>query len=114
MTALDRVTDALRQAGSDQRLGGNWNCPGPSHSNGDAHASLHVAYNGTGVALTCHTGCSFEDIMTAIDLKPSEAFDEPLQKKEPTYYPYQNADGEILFAKLRYYEPKRFSIKHPL
>jgi hypothetical protein len=51
--------------------------------------------------------------MTAIDLKPSEAFDEPLARPEPIYYKYLSADSEVLFAKLRY-EPKRFSIKHPV
>jgi hypothetical protein len=51
--------------------------------------------------------------MEAIDLKPSEAFDEPLARAEPIYYRYFSADSEVLFAKLRY-EPKRFSIKHPI
>lgn len=113
MTAEDRVISALNAAGCSQRYGGNWNCPGPMHGNGDRNPSLHMGYNGRTVALKCHTGCDIRDILSAIGLEMTDLFDEPMTKPEPVYYRYLDADGEVLFAKLRY-EPKRFSIKHPV
>jgi len=110
VTAFDRVTDALRQAGSEERGRGAWNCPGPGHANGDARPSLSVAYNGTDVGLYCHVGCSFKDIMDAIGLKPMDATDK--ERREVRRYPYLSTEGEILFAKVRY-EPKDFRIEHP-
>lgn len=112
MNALDRVTDALRRAGSDQHYGGNWNCPGPMHDNGDMKPSLSVAYNGTNVVLYCHVGCSFKEIMDVIGLKQIDATDKEQERREVNRYPYLDADGEILFAKIRY-EPKDFRIEHP-
>lgn len=111
--AFEKVTDALRMAGSSQRHGGNWNCPTGAHSNGDAHPSLHVTSNGSGVGLYCHTGCATEDILSALDMKKAELFDEVLEHLPPKYYHYTDEHGEVLFAKLRYV-PKRFSIKHPV
>ena len=112
MDALTRVTDALAAAGSSRKFNGNWQCPGPMHSNGDRNPSLHVAYNGRTVALKCHTGCDIREIVDALGLEMTDLFDESLEKKEPVYYRYLSGEGEVLFAKLRY-EPKRFSIKHP-
>lgn len=112
MSALDKVTAALHAAGSSQRHGGNWNCPTGNHYNGDVKPSLSVDYKSGKVVLCCHLGCETEDIMSALDLKWDDMFDEPLAVSEPHYYKYVSGDGEVLFAKLRYV-PKRFSIKHP-
>jgi hypothetical protein len=109
--ATSRVTEALISSGSNER-NGNWNCPGPLHGRGDLKPGLHVAYDGRGVALTCHVGCTTAQILDAIGLTYKDLFDEPLEKREPLYYKYLDSDGEVLFAKLKHF-PKRYSIKHP-
>lgn len=112
MSALDKVTAALHAAGSSQRHGGNWNCPTGNHYNGDVKPSLSVDYRAGKVVLYCHLGCETRDILDALDLKWDDMFDEALTRPEPTFYRYVSPDGEVLFAKLKYF-PKRFSIKHP-
>ena len=112
MSALERVTDALISAGSSQRYGGNWHCPG-SHSNGDRNPSLSVSYNGRTVRLKCHTGCTTEDILEILGLEMTDLFDEPLVRREVARYKYLSDHGEVLFAKIRM-EPKDFRISHPV
>ena len=112
MTALDRVTDALTAAGSSQRYGGNWHCPGSMHSSGDRNPSLSVAYNGRTVALNCHLGCDTNDILEILGLEMTDLFDEPLVRREVARYKYLSDHGEVLFAKIRM-EPKTFTIEHP-
>jgi len=74
--------------------------------------SLSIKYSSGKVVLYCHLGCETRDIMEALDLRWDDMFDNPLTRPEPTYYRYLSPDGEVLFAKLKYF-PKRFSIKHP-
>ena len=112
MNALDKVAAALHAVGSSQRHGGNWNCPTGNHYNGDVKPSLSVDYRAGKVVLYCHLGCETRDILDALDLKWDDMFDEALTRPEPTFYRYLSPDGEVLFAKLKYF-PKRFSIKHP-
>jgi len=112
VNALDRVTQALTAAGSSQRHGGNFNCPTGNHSNGDVKPSLSVDYRAGKVVLYCHLGCETRDIMDALDLKWDDMFDEALTRPEPQYFKYTSREGEVLYAKLKYF-PKRFSIKHP-
>jgi 5S rRNA maturation endonuclease (ribonuclease M5) len=113
VNALTRVTDALISAGSSQRFGGNWHCPGSMHSSGDRNPSLSVSYNGRTVRLKCHTGCSTEDILEILGMTMTDLFDEPLIRREVARYKYLSGDGEVLFAKIRM-EPKDFRIKHPV
>ena len=108
MSALERVNDALISAGSHQRYGGNWHCPG-AHANGDRNPSLSVSYNGRTVRLKCHTGCTTEDILEILGLEMTDLFDEPLVRREVARYKYLSDHGEVLFAKIRM-EPKTFTI----
>lgn len=111
--AISRVEEALHSAGSSRHSSGNWNCPTPNHERGDIKPSLHITYDGKGVGLYCHLRCETREILSAIGLGMTDLYDEPLVKPEPIYYKYLSDTGEVLFAKLRY-EPKRFSIKHPV
>ena len=112
MTAYDRVTEALHAAGSSQRYGGNWHCPGTGHANGDRNPSLHLASDSKGVALSCHRGCDTKEIVEILGLEMSDLFDEPIERREVARYPYLDESGEVLFAKVRM-EPKDFRIRHP-
>ena len=110
--AVDRVIEALHAAGSSQRYGGNWNCPGTGHPDGDRNPSLHLTSNGKGVAVTCHRGCDTKEIVEILGLEMSDLFDEPIERREVARYPYLDESGEVLFAKVRM-EPKDFRIRHP-
>ncbi len=107
MAALDRVEEALRQAGSDQKFGGNWVCP--AHE--DDRPSLSVASNGHGVALFCHANCPTDDILGVLGLSWGDLMEED-QRREVGRYLYKDKSGVVLFAKIRY-QPKGFSIMHP-
>lgn len=112
-SAYERVTAALTAAGSAQRHGGNWNCPGPGHLNGDRNPSLHVVADTTGVAMTCHAGCTTEEICAALGLKVSELFDEQAEpQREVARYRYRSANGRLLFWKTRYGPRKDFRVFH--
>ena len=110
MTAIDVVRSALMAHGSAER-GGNWNCPGPLHDGGDRKPSLHLTSDSRGVALTCHVGCSVEQITEAIGLSKRDLFNEPAERREVARYVYSR-QGRPLFAKVRF-EPKEFTIIHP-
>ena len=51
---------------------GNYSChcPGPMHKNGDINPSLSVKDGANGrLLLFCHAGCSFRDIVAALEQK---------------------------------------------
>lgn len=110
-TAFDKVTSALSLFGSN-RKGENWNCPTSSHTNGDRKPSLQVTRNGVGVGLYCHMGCGVDDIVEALGLTVQDLFDREQERQEVCRYQYQDDDGKVLFAKIRY-QPKGFSVVHP-
>ena len=99
MGTMEKITEALETHGS-KRYGQSWNCPGPMHSNGDRKPSLTVAQakGSDKILLHCFTGCEFEDIMSALALKPSDAFGEAQEKARYTYF---TADGKSTFEKIR-------------
>lgn len=112
-TALERVQEALSRAGSHQRYGGNWSCPGPRHANGDRDPSLSVKQGAQGAVLKCHTGCSYEEVIEALRLSPRDLFDEPNGPRDPVArYIYRDEQGQIQFAKFRY-QNKKFATFHP-
>jgi hypothetical protein len=111
-SSVEKVTAALIQHGS-MRKGPNWNCPTSNHANGDRNQSLTVSFNGAGVGLYCHMGCGANEIVTAIGLNMTDLFEgEDGQKTEVARYTYQDSEGQVLFAKIRY-SPKGFSVEHP-
>ena len=130
-------------------LGGKWNgrsgmasCPTANHKRGDKRPSLSIT-TGTKVPVLvcCHTGCTFKDVMEALESRGIISHDQgrlmaptltldtdsgnghhPVDDDEPAWptvtpiarvvatYPYYDADGTLLFEKLRY-EPKTFKIR---
>jgi hypothetical protein len=97
MDALGRVTAALEAHGS-RKHGGNWNCPGPGHANGDRTPSLHVTSDSRGVAMKCFAGCDTRDIVAALGLGMDDLWEEPLREVER--YPYRK-EGR-LYEKVRF------------
>lgn len=107
MNALEKVQAALEQAGSRKR-GPNWNCP--AHQ--DRTASLQVTPHKDKIGLYCHAGCVTEDIVHALGLEMGDLFDG--ERREVARYPYVDRDGEILFHKIRFENPKSFTLDRQL
>lgn len=100
---LDRL-DAVR------RTSAGWQARCPCR-NDDANPSLSVAEGDNGkVMMFCHRGagaCSFEEICKSIDISPVELMgdkkdDKPKGITFVKAYDYLDADGNLLFQKVRY------------
>jgi 5S rRNA maturation endonuclease (ribonuclease M5) len=93
-----------------------WEAKCPAHD--DRHASLTVAEGDDGrVLVRCHagTGCSFEEIVGALGLKPGDLFDhgqEQSGRRIVATYDYEDEHGALLFQAVRY-EPKQFLQRRP-
>ena len=68
--AFDRVTAALEAA--DCKRGNSWLCPGHD----DRNPSLSVKDAGDKVLVTCHAGCTFEEIAAALKLERRDFFED--------------------------------------
>lgn len=91
-------------------------CRCPSHD--DGRPSLHVWEDERGLRVHCFAGCSWSDIDAALDgasVRP--AAPKIIRRRERgeivARYEYRNAEGEIVYRKLRY-EPKSFGFARPV
>lgn len=115
------ATVVLSKLGRVKRSGNGWSASCPveaNHSHGDRNPSLSVAEGADGtVLLTCHTGCSFEDICASLQVEPTDLF--PPEAKDPdgrvviADYHYTDELGNLLYVKERLY-PKSFRQKRPV
>jgi putative DNA primase/helicase len=83
----------------------------------DRHASLSVTEGADGRALlSCHAGCSFENVIDALGLKNTDLFPKPLKNKTRrticARYDYNDEQGQLLSQALRY-DPKGFAQRRP-
>jgi hypothetical protein len=79
----------------------------PAHD--DNKASLHLSEADTGDALLhCFAGCQVEDVVEALDLKMSDLFEVPMERKVVAEYVYEDENSKPLYKVLRF-EPKGFS-----
>ena len=116
--ALERVEAALRAHGSRIRGGasGMWQCP----AHDDHRPSLHVDQGDLGAVLHCHTGCTTEAVLAALELEAADLFDEPRSngrdrssrssgatQQRVSEYLYTDRNAELLARKVRY-TPKDF------
>ena len=88
MSAYEVVLDALRSntvVTKDDGAQALARCPVPGHGQGrgDLNPSLSVKQraDGTGVGVTCHGGCCYTDVLSAIGLHPRDLYDEPLMRR---------------------------------
>ncbi len=115
MTSLQNALNALTTKGCNPTPSGNgYQAFCPVHEadhNGHNHKpSLSLAQGDTqSIVLTCHAGCSYSDIMSALGLKS-----EPVNGKRRIVatYSYQDAQGGEVRQKIRYEQPKDFRIRH--
>ena len=107
MKPIDVILTKLRKAGSDPvQAGSGWQARCPGHD--DKKASLSIAEASDGkVLLTCHAGCSTEAVVEKLGLTMVDLFPPRGNASPPTIYGYRDAQGHVVFEKLRH-EPKRF------
>jgi putative DNA primase/helicase len=115
-SALERVLAALDRVGCTHRHGaGQYKAQCPAHE--DHNPSMTVR-NGDGkVLLYCHVGCTTEQILAALGLDYPDLYDteqdrQRLRSEIVAEYDYHNADGVVLYQKVRYF-PKDFRVRHP-
>jgi hypothetical protein len=115
---IGQVIECLRRKNCHpRRLLGRWQARCPAHD--DTRPSLSISEGNDGRALIhCYAGCPTEKIVAALGLTLADLFpDAPAAGGKPTRkivarYPYQNADGQLLFEVVRY-EPKAFAQRRP-
>ena len=115
MTALERVLDALREAGRPvTRSGDGWRSSCPAHD-GQNRTALSIDQGRDGVLVYCHADitCQPAAIAAALGLSMQDLFDRPDGKdgrtggtqgrREPTaVYDYVDENGELLYQVLRF------------
>jgi len=76
--ALERVVDALRNAGQEptEPRANNWRARCPAHE-GQSATSLSFKAIEARVLLYCHAGCTTPDVAEALGLRMADLFDEP-------------------------------------
>lgn len=85
----------------------------PSHE--DHKQSLSINEGDKGITLKCFTGCSFSEIVAALNLKESDLFYEAKVEKQPEIaatYDYSDESGDLLYQVVRY-RPKGFRQRRP-
>jgi putative DNA primase/helicase len=77
MTALDRLTDALRDRDCKPRpsTGGQWSARCPAHE--DRAPSLSLRQIEGQALVHCHAGCTTVDVLAALELGLGDLYDEP-------------------------------------
>ena len=111
MTA-DAVIDRLTSMGcGPRRSGEGWTARCPAHD--DRNPSLTIAEGvDVDVLLHCHTGCSFEDIRTAIGADVFAVSSSDDKRRVVATYRYVDEYGTLLAEKVRY-DPKDFRWRRP-
>jgi hypothetical protein len=116
VTAADGVLDALRAHGCDPRQNGSgWSARCPAHD--DRHPSLSLSEGRDDSAvLHCHTGCSQDAVVAALDLNMSDLFPKDERatggRRILETYDYTDEDGTLIHQTVRY-KPRGFSQRRP-
>lgn len=86
--ATELVLEQLKAHGSTMQARGNFRWVGTCPAHDDKRASLSIGQGKDAVIVKCFAGCSYDDVMHAIGLNPSDGFDN----KKHSAYRYR--DGE--------------------
>lgn len=94
-----------------RKSGEGWTALCPAHD--DTRNSLSIKPGKGGlVLLYCHAGCSYEQIIAAINIERQEHSMGSSHGKLVGIYPYLAHDGTLLYQVVRY-EPKDFRLRRP-
>lgn len=117
-----QVDNFLSRLNGVRKNGNNWSARCPCR-NDDENPSLSIGQGDDGrVLATCHrgAGCSIDEICTAMNMSITELYppkkEKPSKKKLVKVYKYQDADGNLIYEKLRYideYGKKSFGQRRP-
>jgi hypothetical protein len=88
-----------------------WTAQCPAHD--DKKPSLSISASDDGkVLLRCHAGCSFAEILGALNLAPSDVLPSNGQPYVTAVYDYRDETGKLLYQVVRY-DPKGFRQRWP-
>jgi len=108
------IEDFLSHFKNVHKTLGGWQACCPAHD--DKKASLSIAIKDNKILLYCHAGCSVEEILRAVGLKPKDLFlvgKTPDKKPEiAAIYEYTDENGKLLFQTVRF-NPKDFRQRRP-
>ncbi len=97
---------AISQLHKKRQTDKNFICP--CHDDKEGSLSIHCGENGK-VLINCFAGCSFNDIVKKLDLRPDKTNDTPIIINT---YDYTNEAGELQYQVVRYH-PKSFKQRRP-
>lgn len=85
-----------------KKEGGGYMALCPAHNDHDPSLSVSLSEDGERILIHCFAGCSEEEVLTALSLKPSDLFVRKTVKvTKTTEYPYYKADGTLSYTKTR-------------
>lgn len=109
MHDLKKSLPSILEALSGTKSGEGWKCVCPAHN--DLVASLSVTESNGKILFYCHAGCSFDQIKSALSSRGLMTQQKPtlraVSSKIEAVYDYTDANGELLFQKVRK-EGKKF------
>ncbi len=73
----------------------------PSHE--DKSASLSVSQGDKGILVWCHAGCSYPEIVAALDLRPQDLFADALTQDKKDEYIYRGLISKVMRLETRCY-----------
>jgi hypothetical protein len=75
--AMQRIVDALREHGCDIKEGTpTTKAQCPAHQDDKPSLGISERKDGRGVVIHCYAGCSYKDILTELNLRESDLFDD--------------------------------------
>lgn len=83
-----------------KKQGSGWVAICPAHN--DKSPSLSVSDGEEGTLLHCHAGCSYRQIMDALNLSEKDGFHDDSTSEPEAIYDYHDADGNVVYQVLRY------------
>ncbi len=115
------IDDILARLQGVKKNGSGYMACCPAHE--DKNPSLSISEKDGKVLLKCFAGCSYEQIMTALNMPPDAQLREvkpPVNKSKKNSplgkiviaYPYEQKDGSLYYEHVRY-QPKTFRFRHP-
>jgi hypothetical protein len=110
--AFERIQEVVHV---ERRNGDQLYARCPAHDDRRASLTITRADRYAGVMASCKRGCTWDDILAAINWTRDDARDEPRQQQQRRTtvceYDYVDENGKVLYTKVRY-DPKDFRQYH--
>jgi DNA primase (bacterial type) len=107
------IDDILARLQGVKKNGSGYMACCPAHE--DKNPSLSVCEKSGKILIKCFAGCSYETIMSALDMPVNDAMPKtakPSKREIKQTYDYTDRSGQLIFQVVRF-EPKSFSQRHP-